>query len=207
MNGVITGFSAMAQAYSGMAGAGAYSDGHWTWTYTEDQATFKLTVTKTSNGYDWKWMVSGILDEETVDNWKAAEGHCNNDGTEGWVKIYEVNTTTVEMSWKWEVTSDSKSGDWWVYEGDMTSEYLSWEAHWTTDSSGVLTCWMNDMEGEWKVLVVCPQDGTSEFYLNYEGSYPSIESAELKVTWTGNGAHGQWWEPYEGPEDEPDGSW
>ncbi len=204
MNGIITSFSAMAQAYSGMAGAGTYSDGHWRWTYTDGQATFTVTVTKTSDGYDWEWKVTGILGEETVDDWKAAEGHCNNDGTEGWVKIYEVNTTTVELSWKWEVSADSKSGHWWVYEGDMTSESLSWEAHWSTDSNGLLTCWMNSVDGEWKVLVACPQDGSGEFYLNYEGDYPTIESAELKVTWTEDGVHGQWWEPY--PEGE-NGTW
>lgn len=213
MNALISEFSAIVSAYSGLATGASYSNGSWTYSYSDPQsgATFTVTATKTSDGYDWKCTISGTYEGQQLSNWVFLQGHSNQDCTEGWMKQYEINTTTVEISWEWNVSDDAKSGDLSFYEGDIVPANLAQETHWATDSNGVLTCWINFVgeaaaKQEFNMLAICPPGSTGEFYedFQYEGDITNVTSAGLKVTWTENGAHGEWWEPY--PEGE-NGTW
>ncbi len=215
MNGLIFGFSTIITMYGGLAGNASYSNGTWTYSYTESGATYTITATKASDGYNWQCKVSGTFGGQEVSDWVFLQGHSNQDCTEGWMKKYEIDTTTVEISWKWNVSGDAKSGALSFYDGDIVPANLTQEAHWATDSNGVLTCWIEFVgetvaKQEINMLAVCPPGNTGEFYedFQYEGNIANVTSAVLKVTWTENGAHGQWWQPYEGPEDvNPDGTW
>ena len=149
-----------------------YEDGKWVWTHASPQGNFTITVkAQVLDNGDQKWEIyfSGTFPGPdtvvTVNNWKAAEGVINKDGTQGEWTIYDYNSTDVVAHYTWSTADDGTvtatleyddytftvinrpdgSGNVKVYRNDT----LVFEATWNADGSGQWTNYEDNTQGTW----------------------------------------------------------
>jgi len=97
------------QIYAGLfqIPQGASNDGeHYTW--ANGPISITMFQSEDNGNYTWKLVMNGTEDGVIYSNWVAMEASQTTDGENGWVKIYEDNSTVIDTEWSWSTESNGK---------------------------------------------------------------------------------------------------
>ena len=136
---------------------GANSSGN-TYTWSRDGLSITMYYTEESDNLSWKLVFNGTEDGTVYNNWVAMEASQSADQKNGWMKIYEENSTAVASEWTW--TTDSNGQYSFIMQskgGEGTSKIVVKS---NPDKSGELnfytnnvrtskTTWDKDGNGQW----------------------------------------------------------
>ena len=148
------GFQAYTALFQVPQGANSTGD-KFTWT----RGSLSITMYyEEGDNLTWKLVFTGSEDGTTYDNWIAMEASQSADEKNGWMKIYEDNSTVVASEWSW--TTDSNGKYSFVLKNNdgesldkieiISNPDLSGELYFYTDNLLTSkTTWDKDGNGQW----------------------------------------------------------
>ena len=129
-----------------------------TYTWTRGALTITMNYSEEGNNLSWKLVFNGTEDGITYNNWVSMEASQTADQKNGWMKIYEENSTVVASEWTW--TTDANGQYSFIMQSNSDSEISKIEVRSNPDKSGELyfytnnvltskTTWDKDGNGQW----------------------------------------------------------
>jgi len=136
--------------------------GDWTW--TQDEATFKLSTTETSNTYNWTLTIDGTFGGKTYSNQVVIRASEVKDGSNGDLEFYDPDSGSPVISFNWENQAD---GTYYVnLTTTQSSNNVNVEMYFNPDNSGSVNVFVSGGE-TWKVHWASDGSGT---WIEYDSS-------------------------------------
>ncbi len=136
--------------------------------WTEGDLTVTFKILDIFEGDTWTWWVI-VLDGDdggTIYNdWICLEGEMAKDGSEGWMTLYDENTTDDLYNWEWEVVDDDLTVTMTWSDGD--DDYMV-IIQCDDDGSGYCEYYEEGII-EWKIDWISSGVSSSGMWYRYEG--------------------------------------
>ncbi len=129
-----------------------------TYTWTRGALTITMKYSEEGDNLSWKLVLNGTENGITYNNWVSMEALQTADQKNGWMKIYEENSTVVESEWTWTTNANGQYS--FIMQSNSDNEISKIEIKSNPDKSGELyfytnnvliskTIWDKDGNGQW----------------------------------------------------------